>query len=97
MANVKSNNTWYADSVGNLGSEKSVAVSYIVMTSTAANGTASLRDQQTGDKKLDLGVVASGDTKILDFSRNPIIFPNDIRVDSISNLTLTIVVTRKGA
>lgn len=94
---MNSNNTWYVDTAGNLGSDKSVAVSYVIITATGASATAVLRDQQTGDLKLNLGVPTSGDMKIIDLSRNPIIFPNDIRVDSISNAVLTIVVSRKGA
>jgi len=97
MANVRNANTFYIDtqhiSDPDALDEKNIKANYITLTATAANGRIVLADNNSNEiLKLDLRVATSGDTAYFDFSDKPILFPNGIRVKTLSNAVATVVV-----
>lgn len=99
MANVTNSNTIYIDATGDLsiGTDTNIRVFYVVMTATAGNAVLELEDNQASTvDKLYLGVATSGETKVFDFSRKPIVFPNGIEVTTATNVKATLVIDRSA-
>lgn len=99
MANAVNSNTVYVDSTGDIsiGTDKNIKVSYIVVTATGASAVLVLEDNQTTDvKKLDLRVATDGESKIFDFSSKPLVFPNGINVETLTNAIATLVIDRSA-
>ena len=97
MANVSNGNSIYVDSTGALdvATNLNIKVAYIVMTSTAASAAAQLQDDfGTPVNKIDLRIDTTDKTICYDFAETPITFPNGIRVSTLTNATLTIVLQR---
>jgi len=91
MANVVNGNTLYLDATGVVTSVPTL-VYYVSLTATAASSVLVLQDSGAASaNKLSLRVVTSGETQLFDFSRNPIFFPNGLRVGTITNAIATAV------
>lgn len=97
MANLRNGNTYYIDSTAEILDEKALVV-YIIVTATAANGRIVLADlgNGTAQTKLDLRVATSGDSEAFPFDAYPVLFPNGIRVVTLSNAVATLVLTKAG-
>jgi len=98
MANVKSGNTWYIDSTGDLDgsiSYTALNVHHIVVTSTGSAGTITLQDAATNVNKISLAVEANK-TLHIPLRDNPIAFSGGIGVSALSNCTASIVYTKQS-
>lgn len=99
MANVRSGNSWYIDTVGNLGADDTNTaknVVYILLTSTSANAIAILRDRDSNQLKTELRLDTAGHTQHFKFEIAPISFPGGIKVDTLTNCNVTIVLKEGG-
>ena len=96
MANVVNGNTIYIDSTGTIASTVGMKAAFISVTATGANAVLVLQDTTTTSNKADLRVATSGETKVFDFSRAPIQFPNGIIISTLTNAIATIVFRRQG-
>lgn len=90
MANVKNGNTRFIDTVGEV-SNKSTSVQYVLLTATGANAVLVLSDG-TDEKKADLRLATSGETKLFDFREFPMHFPTGVKVTTLTNAVATLVV-----
>jgi len=103
MANVRSGNSWYVDSTGDLGgttSYQSVSVFSIALTKTSAGSTAELvlADKTTGVDKIRIVQGASDDTtEMYVFENRPLLFTGGINVGTISTCVATIILEDRGA
>lgn len=102
MANLLNGNTFYIDTafastVDDLVRSQALAA-YIVVTATAASGRIVLGDvgANSSQIKLDLRVETSGHTEIFRFPENPVLFPNGIRVISLTNAVASIIIKNPG-
>lgn len=91
MANARNSNTWHIDSTGDLTPLVPVTVYYVVLAASSANAHLVLSDAGASTKKLDVRVATSHESKVFDFSANPIHFPNGIEVTTITNGVATLV------
>lgn len=100
MANVRNSNTIYIDSAaadtvaateGNFAISN-IKIKYMVISVTSSTPVFELKDVSTGKIKLRLTLQASTNPLYLDFSRNPIVFPNGISPSTVTNTTATLVV-----
>lgn len=100
MANARIGNSIYIDSTGTVtgSTEKNVLVSYVIVTATAASAILKLEDPSitVNNIKLDLRVATSGATQVFDFSTTPVVFPNGVAVDTITNATAMVVLKSAG-
>jgi len=97
VANVRNLNTDYVDSTGTLNSGKAAKVVYIIVTATSASAVLLLTDTASGNpKKLNLRVADANSTQVFDFSNSPIVFPNGVRVETLTNAVATVVYTTSG-
>lgn len=100
MANNYHSGSIYVDTADSLVFTGKIKVAYILMTSDSTHASAIIHDGTSisGPAKLHLKVGASHDTKLFDFSDNPLIFSNGIFVDGLSaSCKLTFVTTTKGS
>jgi hypothetical protein len=96
VANVRNANTFYIDTQSAVDADnliiKGLAVHYVSVTATAANGRLVLQDLTvTPATKVDLRVATSGDTEVFSFEMNPLLFPNGIKPSTLSNAVATVV------
>lgn len=101
MANVLNGNSFYVDTAFTNSADdlvkKQALVVYIAVTATAANGRIVLGDVAASpDLKIDLRVATSGTTQLFSFVDNPVIFPNGIRVITLTNAVATVVLRNPG-
>ncbi len=97
MANVRNGNTFFVNqqhiSDGDALDVKNIKATAIFITATAANGICELVDNTANEvKKLDLRVEISGRTEFFDLALTPVVFPNGIRVKTLTNAIATILV-----
>lgn len=96
MANSRSGNTIHIDSTGSLGLP-GARMAYLVVRST--NGATEVRlanDDGVPTVKISVGLSSTQDTKMFDFSANPVIFSSGIYVSAITNAEATIVLAGTG-
>lgn len=96
MANVRNSNSFYIDTQSAVDADnlavKGLAVAYVALTATAANGRLVLQDlTATPTTKIDLRVEVSGHTEVFSFEMFPILFPNGIKPSVLSNAVATLV------
>ncbi len=92
MGNARNGNTHYVDTTGVIDSTSNLKVAGILLTATGANAVAVLQDDSsTPVTKMDIRVAASGSTESFDFSAKPIVFPNGLRVSTLTNALLTFI------
>ena len=102
MANLLNGNSFFADTQYSVTTDDlvraSVQVTYITVTAVAANTVLKLGDvQAAAQPKIELRVATAGTTQIFDFSRKPILFPNGIRVLTLTATSnATCVITNVG-
>lgn len=97
MGNVSNSNSIFVDSTGalSIGTNQNIKIAYIVMTTTAATGSATLQDDAPAPvDKLIIKEAIADKTIRLNFADNPINFPNGIRISALSNATLTLILRR---
>jgi archaellum component FlaF (FlaF/FlaG flagellin family) len=90
MANVRNANTYYIDATGSL-TIQNVRVTHVIYRSTNATNNVVIKDVTTGATKLNISTVAANETLFLDFSDNPIVFPNGIDVTTVTAATATLI------
>lgn len=100
--NILNGNTFYIDTAYVTTADdltrSQLMVAYIMVTATAANGRIVLGDvgANSTQKKLDLRVPTSGATEIFRFSENPALFPNGLRVFTLTNAVATVIIKNPG-
>lgn len=103
MANQLNGTTFYVDSAhGSTTSDdfvkKQCLVSWIIVTATAANARIVLGD--VGDNapvKLDLRVPTNGVSQLFHFRGLNVLFPNGVKVLTLTNAIATIGLTNSGS
>ena len=101
MANVQNGNSFYIDTAhvtdGDDLTRKNVLVAYVTVTATAANGRIVLGDAGNDPQtKLDLRVVTSGASQVFRYDQAILIFPNGIRVMTLTNAVATVIFKNAG-
>jgi hypothetical protein len=89
VANVRTGNTHYVDSTGNLGTDPEIVLGFL-LTATSANAIANIQDTGSNNK-INLRVATSGDTKLFDLSQSPLTFPKGVKVSTLTNAILTVI------
>ena len=88
MANTRSGNTFYIDTQYAVSGDElaitGIKVTHVTLTATAANSVIRLDDSSLF-RKIDCRVATSGDSKIFDFSDNPLMFTASIRPTVLTN------------
>jgi hypothetical protein len=100
LANIRNGNTFYIDTQYSGASDalaiQGVRVPYIQISSSAAVNNAILADLTTGNIKVNFQNInntgGAGDTRLFDFSSNPILFPNGIKPVVLTNCSLTLFI-----
>lgn len=92
MANVRNGNTFYIDSTSPVINSVNIRVKAILLTATAASGRVVLQDVTTNNIKADLRVATSGESRLFEFDKNPIVFPNGINPSTVTNAVATLIV-----
>jgi hypothetical protein len=93
VANIRNGNTVYVDATGTAVDEKNVRVVGIFITGAGGAATLVLGDNDSGASnptKLDVRC-PSGESNYLDFSSNPLIFPNGIQVKTLTTCVATLL------
>lgn len=96
MANVRNSNTIYIDATGTIAATANAKVTQVIFTSSASGDTMTLRDGSSGSNKITVRNNLATDTKQLDFSQGPIVFPNGIHIQVLSASCTAMLVTRQG-
>ena len=95
MANTRRGNTHYIDTgSSNLDTNLNIRVAYLIVTATAASAVVTLQDVSGPTTLIDARVATSGDSKIFDFSRNPMVFPGGLRIGTLTNAVATVITSR---
>lgn len=102
MANIQNGSTFYVDTAHSTDADdlakKNTLVSYIIVTSTAANGRIVLGDVgSNAGSKADLRVPEAGKSVMFHFRVSPMNFPNGIKVLTLVNAVATIGMTNTGS
>lgn len=92
MASIRNGNTYYIDDTTAL-TAANVKVTKITVTATSANAILNLQDVTTGANKINLRVATSGTTEVFDFSDDPLLFPNGISPNTVTNCNATCVIS----
>jgi hypothetical protein len=95
LANASNGNTLYVDSTGDILTRKNVLVTYITVTPTGA-ASVIIQDVTTAATKLRLDVATGTNSVVFDYSYNPILFPNGIRVSTLTNALVTFTFRNTG-
>lgn len=90
MANVRSGNTYYIDSTGDLAI-KNLKVSKVTVTSTANSAAIIMQDVETQLNKVEFRIDTTDKTQSFDYIINPMLFTNGLRISSISNCNATCI------
>jgi hypothetical protein len=90
MANAQNANTFYIDATGALNTRRT-SVYYVVVTATAANAILELVTSGNDTKKANLRVATSGDSAVFDFTSKPILFPDGVKVGTLTNAVATLI------
>lgn len=101
MSNSLNGNTFYIDSQYSSAEDdlvrKQVLVVYVLLTATSSNARIVLADVGPNPTtKLDLRIDANNSSQCFSFETNPILFPNGIRVTTLSNAVATLSVKSPG-
>lgn len=96
MANSQTGPLIYIDTEGAVTTARTL-IAYIAVTGDNSNDYIILSSTESGPPVIKLSVMASNDTKVFDFSRIPLVFPNGVFVqDLASGAVATIVTTQAG-
>lgn len=92
MANVRSGNSHYVDSTGQLRDD-ACRISKIICTATGGAGALELRDGADSVKKIDIRVDTASKTQMLDFGVDPMFCPTGLYVHTLTNCIACILYT----
>jgi hypothetical protein len=100
LSNVRNGNTFFIDTQYSASSDElviaGVRVPYIIVSSSATTNQVILSDSVTGINKIKFQNIDNtgnaGDTRVFDFSENPILFPNGIRPTTLTKCVVTCVI-----
>jgi len=97
MANVVNGNTMKIDSTGDVLVKKNILVTCLIVTSTGA-ATFELQDSDgtTFVDKIRIKLDVADKTESLDLTNGPIVFPNGVRVKTVTNCEATAIFKRQG-
>lgn len=96
MANAQRGNLIYVDSTGDLTTDKNIKIQYIIITATAATAILKLADTSDSTVTLDVRLATSGESKQFSFEDYPLLFPNGIEANTVTNCVATIVTSKQG-
>jgi hypothetical protein len=91
MANRRRGNIHFVDTAETLSTVKNQRVSAILVTATSANAIVVIQDPSDSADVLELRVPTSGLTETFNFSQNLLVFPNGIKVSTLTNAKIAIV------
>lgn len=91
MANARRGNLQSVTTTGILTSERNQRVQQILLTVTTTNGVLVIQDPLDSTAMLDLRAVTAATTHVFDFPGPGIIFPNGLKVSTLTNCTAMIV------
>lgn len=78
--------------------KKNALVAWIVVTTTGVNGRVVLGDVgSNGPSKLDLRVPEANKSQLFPFRDNPLVFPNGIKVLTLTNAIVTVNLKQTGS
>lgn len=101
MANTVNGSTFYVDtqyaSSADDYEKKPVHVAYITITATGVNGRIVLADVASGATKIDLRLAAANTSDIIHFRDKSMVFPNGVRVVTLTNMVATLGLTNIGS
>lgn len=96
MANMRNANTFFIDTASSTAGGtlilKNVSIVYLVVNATADNSHIELFDVTTGADKIHIHVPIQDDSRYFDFSEAPILFPNGIDPQTVTNCVATCVI-----
>ncbi len=93
MANTRSGNSHYVDSTGVLETA-AMKIAGVLVTATGANAVVAIADSAGTTAKLNLRVATSGECTHFDFALIPILFPNGVKVTTLTNAIATVIYTQ---
>lgn len=99
MANVRNANTFYIDTAGAGGqlAVKNIRVTHICLTgTTGATPYLLLRDITTTNNKVEVRTL-TGTSEFLDYSDHPIVFPNGILPQTVTDCTAVLSIEETRA
>lgn len=96
MANASAGNLYFFDTASASLDVKNVRIVSILVHCTHATNAAviTLGDNNSGTSYptlIDFEVPAANDFELLKFDDNPLVFPNGLRVKTLTNCTITVV------
>lgn len=91
-------NTIYLDSSSDSGftTSNKVRLKRIVLTATSSNGTIAIKDNGQDSLMIDVREPTSGVTRDIDLGRTPILIPNGIKLGTLSNCVVTLILEDEG-
>lgn len=96
MANSKTGPNIYVDTASEQVTADRTKVSYVLFTPSAANDMIVLSNSSLGPNILTIQSAVAKETKVVDTSRRPLVFPNGIYVQTLSSGALATIVTTQG-
>jgi hypothetical protein len=97
VANAVNGNTIYVDTgSSDLLTQKNIKVTHILFTPTANSNASAVLEDVGGTTKLQLEWNTNEQTQHYRFQDSPLVFPNGVRIGTLSNATLTIVYRKEG-
>lgn len=96
MANAKTGPNIYVDTASDQLTTDRTKVAYIMFTPSAANDQIVLRSSSSSSNILVIQSAVAKETKVIDLSRRPMVFPNGIYVQTLSSGASATIVTTQG-
>lgn len=97
MANVRNANTFYVDTQSSSSADdlliQNIRVTRAFVTATSANAVITLQDAaSTPVTKITLDVATANSTSSYDFTPDGVVFPNGIKVSTLTNCVATLII-----
>ncbi len=98
MANAVNGNTMKMDTTGDVLIRKNILITSLVVVATANSAIFELQDSDgsTFVDKIRVDVDVANKTEPLDLVNSPIVFPNGVRVKTVTNCEATAIFKRQG-
>ena len=98
MANVVNGNTMKMDTIGDVLIRKNILITSITVVATANAAIFELQDSDgsTFVDKIRIDVDVANKTEPLDLVNSPMVFPNGVRVKTVTNCEATATWKRQG-
>lgn len=92
MANVRTGSSIYIDSTGAISDTANFKAKIIIVTATSASASVILHDSQSSTVPMvRLDVASAGSQQPFDLTDAPLVFPNGITVNTLTNAVVTII------